>query len=172
MIATEPLSPKVVRRLIPNARVLADTRRLLNYFRLSPDGTRLLWGGRVGSGHLDPRVSATRLHRAMRTVFPDLAGARVTHSWSGNVAFTFDFLPHIGSEGGVHYALGCQGSGVAMQTWLGTQAALKIAGVASRPSAFDGLKFPTVPMYTGRPWFLPGVLAWYRLRDSIDRMAA
>ena len=32
----------------------------------------------------------------MTTVFPELARVRVTHAWTGNVAFTFDFLPHIG----------------------------------------------------------------------------
>ena len=24
------------------------------------------------------------------------------------------------------------------------------------------------PLYTGRPWFLPGAVAWYRLRDHLD----
>jgi glycine/D-amino acid oxidase-like deaminating enzyme len=98
---------------------------------------------------------------------------QVTHAWTGNVAFTFDFLPHIGVQGGVHYAAGCQGSGVAMATWLGHRAALKIAGAENEPFALDGLRFPSLPLYNGNPnWFRPLIGGWYRLRDRMDRAAA
>ena len=70
---------------------------------------------------------------------------------------------------GMHYLLGCNGSGVAMMTYLGWQTARKIAGVANRPSAFDTEDFPTHPLYSGNPWFLPAIGGWYRLRDSVDR---
>jgi len=71
----------------------------------------------------------------------------------------------------VHYAAGCQGSGVAMASYLGYRTALKIAGRANRPSAFEGLGFPTMPFYSGRPWFLPLVGTAYRLQDWLDRRA-
>lgn len=172
IIATEELPKELTQRLVPNGRMLADTRRVLSYFRLSPDGKRVLWGGRVGTSAMDARESAQRLKRMMLRVWPDLADVKITHSWNGNVAFTFDYLPHLGLHEGMHYALGCQGNGVAMQTWLGYQAARKIAGGGNAASAFDGLPFPTKPLYQGKPWFLPGVLAWYRLRDGIDRMTS
>jgi len=60
------------------------------------------------------------------------------------------------------------GSGVALATWLGHQTALKLLGRAERLCPFDGLEFPTRPLYYGRPWFLPAVGAWYRLRDALD----
>jgi glycine/D-amino acid oxidase-like deaminating enzyme len=104
--------------------------------------------------------------------FPQLKGARVTHSWTGNTAFTLDALPHMGEEGGLHYCLGCNGSGVAMMTYLGTQTARKIARVANAPCAFDGPEFPDHPLYTGNPWFLPLVGGWYRMRDRLDRLMA
>jgi glycine/D-amino acid oxidase-like deaminating enzyme len=172
LIATEPLAPELAAELVPNRRMLADTRRVLNYFRLSPDGRRVLWGGRVGTAAMDPRESARRLHAVMTRVWPQLRHTRISHSWTGNVAFTFDFRPHLGSHQGMHYALGCQGNGVAMQSWLGFQAARMIAGTANEPSALADLPFPTAPFYDGRPWFLPMMLNWYRLRDQIDRMAA
>ena len=170
IIATEELPGELTKRLVPTGRMLADTRRVLSYFRLSPDGKRVLWGGRVGTAAMDPRESARRLRKMMCRVWPELSEDRITHSWNGNVAFTFDFLPHLGVHDGIHYALGCQGNGVAMQSWLGYQAALKIAGGGNASSAFDGLPFPTRPFYDGKPWFLPAVLAWYKLRDGIDRM--
>jgi glycine/D-amino acid oxidase-like deaminating enzyme len=105
----------------------------------------------------------------MVRVWPELAHTRVTHAWTGNVAFTFDHVPHMGVHEGVHYAAGCQGSGVGMATYLGYQTALKIAGKAATPCAFDGLRFPTRPTYTGDPWFLPVVGSYYRLRDWLER---
>jgi glycine/D-amino acid oxidase-like deaminating enzyme len=173
IIATEPLGRARVRTLFPNLRMIADTKRVLNYFRPSPDGERVLWGGRA-SFRLDTpaEAAAPALYQAMTEVFPELRGVRITHAWTGNVAFTLDGLPHIGVQGGVHYAAGCQGSGVAMASWLGHQAALKLAGAANAPFALDGRHFPALPLYNGRPWFLPLVGEWMRLRDRIDRAAA
>lgn len=172
IIATEPLDPALIKRLIPNGRMISDTKRVLNYYRLSPDGTRVLFGGRASFRAVDARTAAPRLHGFMTAIWPELANTRITHAWNGNVAFTFDFVPHMGVHDGVHYALGCQGSGVAMQTYLGYQVALKITGRANRPCAFDGLPFPTMPLYHGHPWFLP-ILGWsYRMRDWWDRRAA
>jgi glycine/D-amino acid oxidase-like deaminating enzyme len=153
-------------------RMIADTKRVLNYFRPSPDGERVLWGGRASFSSAAPLDAAPILFTTMTAVFPELRDVKITHAWNGNVAFTFDFLPHIGVEGGVHYAAGCQGSGVAMASWLGHNAALKIAGAANEPFALDGLRFPTLPGYSGDPWFLPLVGGYYKLRDRIDRIAA
>jgi hypothetical protein len=30
------------------------------------------------------------------------------------------------------------------------------------------LPFPTRPLYVGKPWFLPAVVSWYRIRDRIQ----
>ncbi len=169
IVATEELPEKVAAELIPKKRVIADTKRILYYFRLSPDGRRLLFGGRARFSQVGAKTSAPILHRFMTTVFPQLAETKLTHAWTGNVAFAFDFMPHLGMNDGMHYAVACNGSGVIMQSWLGHQVALKIAGGTNRASAFDGLGFPTRPLYSGRPWFLPAVGAWYRLRDRVDR---
>lgn len=172
MIATAELPEATVARLFPNGRMVGDSRRVLNYFRPAPDGRRVLWGGRASFGPTTAGAAAPVLHAMMTAVFPELASTPITHAWTGNVAFTFDFLPHIGVHDGIHYAAGCQGSGVAMQSWLGHQVALKILGRANNPSAFEGKDFPTLPLYAGRPWFLPLVGEWYRLRDRLERMAA
>lgn len=174
IIATEPLGRERVRTLFPTARMIADTKRVLNYFRPSPDGTRVLWGGRASFSPVGTSAdkAAPILHRAMTDVFPALRGTKITHAWTGNVAFTLDGLPHIGAHDGIHYAAGCQGSGVAMATWLGHNAALKLSGAANAPFALDSRHFPSLPFYDGRPWFLPVVGEWLRWRDRIDRMAA
>jgi hypothetical protein len=126
-------------------------------------------GARARARSADERATAPRLFAFMCGVWPQLKGYRITHAWKGNVAMTFDHLPHMGVQDGVHYALGCNGSGVAMMTYLGHQTALKILGRQNRPCAFDGVAFPTRPFYTGTPWFLPIVGSWYRLRDALER---
>jgi glycine/D-amino acid oxidase-like deaminating enzyme len=170
IIATEQLPRETMERLFPKMRMMGETRRVLNYFRPSPDGTRIIWGGRASFRAVSPTEAAPALHSRMTQVFPELANTKLTHAWKGNVAFTFDHLPHIGVQDGVHYAAGCQGSGVGMATWLGHNAALKIAGAANTPFALDGLPFPTRPFYNGDPWWvLPFIGNYYRIRDSIDR---
>ena len=172
IIATEPLAPDVANSLIPKRRSISDTKRVLCYYRMSPDGTRMVFGGRARFTPADPMLCARVLHGYMTERFPQLKGVRVTHSWTGNTAFTLDALPHMGEEGGLHYCLGCNGSGIAMMTYLGTQTARKIARVANAPCAFDGGEFPDHKLYTGNPWFLPLVGGYYRMRDRLDRLLA
>jgi glycine/D-amino acid oxidase-like deaminating enzyme len=170
IIATEPLPQDLARSLVPRGRTLSDTKRVLCYYRMSPDGTRMVFGGRARFTQVDATVSAPILHRYMTNRFPQLRGARITHAWTGNVAFTMDALPHMGQHEGLHYCLGCNGSGIAMMTYLGWQTARKIARAANYACSFDTEEFPDHPLYSGNAWFLPAVGGYYRLRDSIDRL--
>jgi glycine/D-amino acid oxidase-like deaminating enzyme len=170
IIATEELPEDLAKALIPRGRTISDTPRVLTYYRMSPDGKRVLFGGRARFTAVGPEVSAPILHRYMTDRFPQLAGVKLTHAWTGNVAFAFDFLPHMGESEGMHYLLACNGSGVAMMTYLGYQTARKIIGGGNRVTAFEELEFPSHAGYSGNPWFLPIVGAWYRMRDRIDRM--
>ena len=172
IIATEELPSDLAASLIPKRRTLSDTRRVLCYYRMSPDGKRMVFGGRARFTQVSPQVSAPILHRFMTDRFPQLRDAKVTHAWTGNVAFTLDALPHMGRQDGMHYLLGCNGSGVAMMTYLGWQTARKIAGVANYACSFDSEDFPDHPLYSGNPWFLPAIGGWYRFRDTLDRMIA
>jgi glycine/D-amino acid oxidase-like deaminating enzyme len=172
IIATEELPADFAASLIPKKRTLGDTRRVLTYYRLSPDYRRVVFGGRARFTQVSASVSAPILHRMMTDRFPQLKGVRVTHAWTGNVAFTFDAVPHMGRQDGMHYLLGCNGSGVAMMTYLGTQTARKIAGVANYQCNFDTEDFPDHPLYNGNPWFLPAVGSWFRFRDTLDRAFA
>jgi glycine/D-amino acid oxidase-like deaminating enzyme len=167
IIATEPLSDEVMTRLMPKGRMITDSRINLCYYRPAPDDKRIVFGGRASMRELDPRVSGPRLHRIMSGIFPDLAGVRVSHSWSGYIAYSFDKLPHTGVRDGVHYAMAYCGSGVVMATYLGHKTGLKVLGDRAGETAFDGLDFPTLPFYTGTPWFLPLAALAYRVRDRL-----
>jgi glycine/D-amino acid oxidase-like deaminating enzyme len=172
IIATEELPLELTRRLSPHDRMFVDGNRLLVYFRLSPDRRRVLFGGRVRLHDSDERRTADGLYRKLLRVWPELAGCRISHSWKGALAFTFDRLPHMGVCDGAHFAMGCNGSGVAMASYLGHQLGLKLLGRSNRPCPFDGLDFPARPLYYGRPWFLPVIGPWYRWRDALDAWRA
>ncbi|MGE0718002.1 MAG: NAD(P)/FAD-dependent oxidoreductase, partial [Alphaproteobacteria bacterium] len=172
MAATEPVPGATLRRLLPQGRLVNDTRRLAYAVRISPDGRRLLVGGRASArDHAAPRTVARSLHRMLCMTFPELAPVKMTHAWGGMVAFTLDRLPNIGTRGRVHHVLGCNGSGVVMATYLGTITARRLMRANDATTAFarDGL--PDHPLYGGRPWFMAPLSAWYGLRDRVDRLA-
>ncbi len=169
VIATEEISPDLVRELNPNKRMLVDTKRILYWYRLTPDHRRIIFGGRASFRDVSERESARSLYQFMCSIWPQVQGTRITHAWKGNVAFTFDHLPHMGIHEGVHYAGGCQGAGVSMATYLGYQTAMKILDPQRAPCGFDSLPFPSNPLYFGNPWFLPFVGNYYKALDRIEQ---
>ena len=167
IIATEELPEDVAKGLMPKNRAVYDTRRVLTYCRLSSDN-RLIFGGRARFGSFGAVETAPVLYRHMTDRFPELDGVGITHAWTGSLAFTFDEVSHMGERQGLHFALGCNGSGVAMMTYLGTQVARKLAGSNDR-CAFDSPDFPGHWAYRGNPWFVPWFGRYLRLRDWLDR---
>lgn len=169
IVATTPLPPETAAALLPRRRMVFDSKHFLYYFRLSEDD-RLLFGGRAQftpSTAGSTRSSAEILRRAMVEVFPVLKDVALEYAWSGNVAFTRDQLPHAGQRDGVHFSMGCCGHGVGMSTYMGHVVAESILGRPDR-NPFRNIPFPAIPLYTGRPWFLPLAGAWYKLRDWIQ----
>jgi glycine/D-amino acid oxidase-like deaminating enzyme len=165
LLATAPLDPAVAQRLIPAGRVLSDTKELLYYFRLSSDH-RLIFGGRAAFSPQPLADNLAALRRGMQDVYPELAETPVEFGWGGTLGFTLDQLPHAGRHEGIAYALGYGGHGVAYASWLGDRVGLAMAGRAPWP-ALSALPFRAVPLYGGRPWFLPLAGAYYRTKDYL-----
>ncbi len=167
MIATAPLSDNLMRQLMPRGVMCAETRKLHYYYRPSPDGTRILFGGRDGSIAGDPQWPTDNLRRALADIFPELDGADITHTWFGHVAMNRDMVPRIFSRNGVRYAAGYCGSGVVWAPWAGRKAALQILGETDGSSALDFRPPAMIPLYNGRPWFLPAVFGWMTFQDKL-----
>jgi len=167
MIATEPLPTGLMDQLIPNNRIVSDTRKVVYYYRASPDRTRILFGGRVSHQETDPRLSGPKLHADMAAIFPALRTTRISHSWCGFVAYSFDELMHVGVHDGMHYAMGYCGAGVGTASYFGMRIGQQVLGLEEGRTALDGLPFETRPFYTGRPWFLAPSVAYYRWRDRM-----
>lgn len=168
VIATEPLAAGQMDRLIPKDRMICDTRRIVVYYRSSPDRQRILFGGRVSHAETDPLVSGPKLHANMVDIFPELANTRISHSWVGFVGYTFDSLAHVGKNDGVHYAMGYCGSGISMSCYMGMRIGQQLLGQQEGRTGLDGLNFQTRPLYTGTPWFLSASIQYYRWLDSLN----
>lgn len=166
VIATEEIPASLMDRLFPTNRIVSDTREVVYYYRVSPDRKRVLFGGRVSHGETDPRISGPKLRAELVRLFPELAETRISHSWMGLVAYTFDTLAHTGMHDGMYYAMGYCGSGVAMASYLGMRTGQKLLGLQEGNTGFDATTFQTRPLYTGNPWFLAASVAYYRWRDN------
>jgi glycine/D-amino acid oxidase-like deaminating enzyme len=166
MIATEPLPEGQMDRLFPSNRIVSDTRKVVYYYRPSPNRRSILFGGRVSHQETDPRVSGPKLHADLVGLFPELRNTRISHSWCGFVAYTFDELMHVGQHDGMYYAMGYCGAGVGTASYFGMRLGQQVLGLPEGRTALDGLAFQTRPFYIGNPWFLAPSVAYYRWRDS------
>ena len=167
IIATECLHPELMDRLFPTNRMITDSRKVVFYYRPSPDRTRILFGGRVSARETDPSKSGPKLLKDLVRLFPELTHTKISHSWTGTVAYSFDELAHTGTQNEMHYAMSYCGSGVSMASYLGMKMGRKIAEASDSDTAFDGLQYPSRPYYFGRPWFLPLAVEWYRMSDRV-----
>ncbi|MDE0309122.1 MAG: FAD-binding oxidoreductase [Acidiferrobacterales bacterium] len=143
-IATEVLPDSVTSELNPNARVISDTQLIGNYFRLSPDHKRQIFGGRVTFTEATSQSGSKILYEQMLKIYPQLTGRKITHSWVGFVAYTTDISPHIGVHEGVHYAMGYCGSGITLSSYFGMRVGQKVLRTKEGDTELDRLDF--------RPW--------------------
>ncbi|MEU5878728.1 FAD-binding oxidoreductase [Spirillospora sp. NPDC047279] len=168
MVATAPLP--VPLRSSFGRRTVTTAHARKNYFRLTEDG-RLVYGGRLNlSSGLPPARIHARLRASMLRRLPALEGIEVTHAWGGRLGFTFDAVPHLGTSGGVHYAVGYCGRGLPMSVLLGRLMARRALGVPAR-SAFGDGPFPSRWYFRRTPWFLPLTAAAHRLQDLAHHRA-
>ena len=164
-IATEPLPEGLMNVLNPGRRMISDSKRNLFYTRPSPDGTRMIFGSRPAIREIDEREAARRLYAKLVQLWPALRDVRVTHAWKGFVAMTGDRLAHIGQHDGVHYALGCNGNGVALMSYLGHRIGKHMVGVEQDVGAFGEGGFPLAGAGMASTFAVPVGSALYRIGD-------
>ena len=87
IVATEVLDAALRDELIPRRRMVFDTRHLLSYWRLSPDG-RMMFGGRTSLAPTTVARARDVLSRELVRVHPQLAGVPIEYAWGGSVAIT------------------------------------------------------------------------------------
>jgi glycine/D-amino acid oxidase-like deaminating enzyme len=163
IIATEALDRHIASTVSPRRRMFVDSKNFLFYWRLTADN-RMVFGGRRSLASSSIEQAREYLYAQMLKVHPQLADVALDFAWGGNVAITLDRLPHVGTIDGVWYATGCNGSGVALNTWMGGRLAQALCGDADLPS-FSRLRHRPIPLWRLRSAYLPLVGTWYRWRD-------
>lgn len=134
MVATEPLGDRA-HSLLPFNEAVADSRYVVNYYRLSHDG-RLLFGGGENYGYRFPRDISKTVRPAMLRIFPQLADARIDYAWGGTLAITPKRVPAIlrinertlaaGGYSGHGVALSCMYGKAMAEAFLGDEQKLKL----------------------------------------------
>ncbi|WP_277373290.1 FAD-dependent oxidoreductase [Pseudomonas sp. AA-38] len=166
IIATQPLPKHLRRTVLPGGEVCSDARRLLLYFKQDAQG-RVLLGGR--GPFPEPRQASdwAHLERSLSGLFPQLAGVSIEYRWSGRVALTQDFLPHVHEPApGLSMLLGYNGRGVALATSLGRHMARRLVGQAEDfPFAVTPIR--RIPLHALQRFYLGAGIAWYRLLDAL-----
>ncbi|MEM7500017.1 MAG: FAD-dependent oxidoreductase [Pseudomonadota bacterium] len=165
IIATEPLGANRMKALFPKGRMTVESRERHCYYRPSPAGDRIVFGGRAAMLDAPEHFVQRELRGLLAQIFPDLGPVALSHSWRGFTGFTFETLPHVGQDDGLWHAMGYSGSGNAMAPWLGHKTALAMLGDPAGDTAFARTRFETRWWHRGRAWFMPAAEISLRLRD-------
>ncbi len=169
IIATEPLSANLIGELAPGRRMMVETRARHSYFRVSPDGSRILFGGRASMVNVGLPRAARWLRQTMAEIWPALAEVKLSHVWTGNTGYTFQHMPHVGVQDGMHYAMGYSGGGTVLAPWLGRKAALQALGSPEGETAFSVTSLKSRWFHKGgAPHFLQPANLWYH--HVVDRL--
>nr|WP_316650654.1 FAD-binding oxidoreductase [uncultured Gellertiella sp.] len=168
-IATAPLGEALASRILPGQQCVSDSRRILVYYRKTATG-RLILGGR-GPMRL-PRGEGdwAHLERAMRRLFPVLAGVAIDKRWFGRVAVTADHLPHLHQPAaGLLAMAGCQGRGVGMMVAAGPRLADYLFDADPGHLPLPLSPIVPIPFHRFRKVGVAGLIAWYRMLDAFER---
>ena len=167
IVATEPLGERA-QEILSEPVAVADTKFVVNYWRLSEDN-RLLFGGGETYGYRFPADIAKTVRKPMLAVYPQLRDTRIDYAWGGTLAITMNRMPCFARPAAnVLSASGYSGHGVAMATLAGKILAEAVAAqterfdlmASLRPSAFPGgaaLRWPLLVL----------AMTWYSLRDKL-----
>jgi gamma-glutamylputrescine oxidase len=166
ILATEPLGDRAA-GVLSRPVAVADTRFVVNYWRLSDDN-RLLFGGGESYGYRFPDIIRT-VRKPMLEIYPQLSDARIDFAWGGTLAITTTRAPaFLRVRGNVLSASGYSGHGVALATLAGKIMAEAVAGQAGR---FDLMARMPVPPFPGgaalRAPLLALAMTWFAMRDRL-----
>lgn len=165
--ATEPLGDDISKVLTRDVAI-ADTKFVINYFRLSHDG-RLLFGGGESYGYRFPSDIAALVRKPMLEIYPHLRDIRIDYAWGGTLAITMKRMPYLRRlSPSILSASGYSGHGVGTATHAGQLIAMAIAGEAE---GFDTMaRVPATPFPGGtmfRSSLLVLAMTWFALRDRL-----
>lgn len=166
IVATEPLGDRAA-EILSEPVAVADTKFVVNYWRLSEDN-RLLFGGGESYGYTFPDIIKT-VSKPMLEVYPQLKGTRIDYAWGGTLAITINRMPCFTRPGAnVLSASGYSGHGVAMATLAGKLLSEAVAAQAERFDLMASLPQPRFPGGAAlRTPLLVLAMTWFSMRDRL-----
>lgn len=165
--ATEPLGDGI-KDVLPRDVAVADSRFVVNYFRLSKDG-RLLFGGGESYGYRFPTDIAAKVRKPMSVIFPHLRDIKIDYAWGGTLGITIKRMPYLARVApNILSASGYSGHGVGNATHAGYLMARAIQGDGD---GFDTMASIPTPSFPGGPALrnpmLVMAMTWYAMRDRL-----
>lgn len=166
IVATEPLG-SMAAQILSQPVAVADTKFVVNYWRLSEDN-RLLFGGGESYGYRFPDIIKT-VRKPMLQLYPQLADARIDYAWGGTLAITTNRMPCFARPApNILSASGYSGHGVAMATMAGKVLAATIAGQSAQFDLLASLPQRAFPGGAALRWpLLVLAMTWYGMRDRL-----
>ena len=165
-IATVPLDG-LAGEILPSDAAVADSRFVLNYFRLSAD-KRLIFGGGERYRSAPPADIGAFVRPHMERIFPQLRGASIDYAWGGTVSVTANRLPHLGRDGAILFAHGFSGHGALLTTLAGELCADALHRTSNGFDLLAGLPHRPFPggRLLSRPLATLGLL-YYAMKDRL-----
>jgi gamma-glutamylputrescine oxidase len=129
IVATKPLDDETVQKINPRDIAFADSRFVINYFRLSADKRLLFGGGENYSKNLSKNIVPI-VTRPLEKIYPFLKDIKIDYAWGGKLAITMNRLPFFTTlyNDKVISAQGYSGQGVALASYSGKIVSEKITG--------------------------------------------
>jgi len=156
VLMTEPLSDQQLASIGWGSRQgVSDLANQFHYYRLSADN-RILWGGydavyrfggKIKAEYDDRPQSFETIAAHFFTTFPQLAGIRFTHRWSGVIDTSTRFCAFFGQarQGRVSYAAGFTGLGVAATRFAANVMLDQLAGLETERTSLDMVRSIPLP---------------------------
>jgi glycine/D-amino acid oxidase-like deaminating enzyme len=164
-IASVPLAPEILGKILPGGPVVSDCRRVGAYFRIGPQN-RLMMGGR--GSFADPKVAPDfhRIESELQSIFG--INPKIDYRWFGRVAMTPDHRIRLYEPApGLFAATGFNGRGVALATSLGQAVARYFTAGSQWPIALEK-KFDTLPLHRYHALYGSLAIKYYRVRDALE----
>ena len=166
IIATAPLGD-AARDILAEPIAVADTKFVVNYWRMSDDN-RLLFGGAESYGYRFPDIIKA-VTKPMLEIYPQLRNTKIDYAWGGTLAITMNRMPALMRLApNVLAASACSGHGVAMATMTGRILAETINATSAQFDLMSRLPQPRFPGGVALRWpLLVLAMTWYSLRDRL-----
>lgn len=171
IIATKPLGIEKQKTVMETKAAVADSKFVINYFRLSQSKTdnsaRMIFGGGENYGYHFPKDIKNFVRKPMLKIFPQLADIEIEYGWGGTLAITMKRMPHFTrTAGNILSCSGYSGHGISIATLAGKLVSEAIAGHAER---FDFMQNLNAKPFPGGPRFKDPMMrlamTWFGLRD-------